>query len=314
MKKEELIKKKNVVLVIPGRKIVNGVDTGRKAMVVYVTKKVALRDLSKEDMVPKEIEGLESDVQVTKQIEALSRLEKYRPMPGGVNGGHPNITYGTISPLRIKGRLYIYSNAHVIGDCNAGEIGDQIWQPARACGGSPTDTIGHLHIRPLLHFEGDGSICPIANIYVKIGNAIARFLGSQSRVPAPVSNAINKVDCAVGLPIEEADLLEEILDIGKPAGFAETHITDVIKKSGATSDLTRGTVVDTEGASRVNYGSLGTALFDDQIITTAIASPGDSGSLVFNEKNELVGALFGGNDDFTIVNKISNIIDALGLN
>lgn len=313
MKRAEIIKKKNVILVIKGRKIVGGVDTGRDAMVVYVTKKVLLRDLSKEDIVPRIIEGLESDVQETKKIDALSRLEKYRPMPGGVSVSHPNVTSGTGSPLKIKQRLYIFSNAHVTGDCNDGQIGDQTWQPGRAYGGSPADTVGHLFIRPLIHFEGDGSICPVANIYIKLGNFFAWLLRSQSRIPPAISNAINKADCAVSLPVDETDLLEEILGIGKPAGFAEAYIADAIKKSGATSELNHGTVLDTEGASRVSYGGRGTALYDDQIVTTAIASPGDSGSLVFNEKNEIVGALFAGNDSFTIVNKISNVLEALGL-
>jgi S1-C subfamily serine protease len=315
MKKSDIIKKKNVVLVIRGRKKVNDVDTGRVAMVVYVTKKVPLNQLSKEDIVPAEIEGLESDVQITNQIDALSRTDRIRPMPGGVSGGHPNVTAGTISPLRIKGRLYIVSNNHVIGACNDSELGDQTWQPGRADGGSQADTIGHLYICPLIHFEDAGGMCPWANRFVNFGNFLAKHVfRSRQRIPAPVLDVLNKVDCAVSLPVDEDDLLEEILDIGMPAGFAEAQIADVIKKSGRTSELTRGTVLDTEGVSRVSYGSYGNASFEDQIITTAIAQPGDSGSLVFNEQNKVVGLLFAGSDQFTIVNKISNVLEALGLN
>jgi S1-C subfamily serine protease len=315
MNKSDIIKKKNVVLVIRGRKKVNDIDTGRVAMVVYVTKKVPLNQLSKKDVVPAEIEGLESDVQITTQIDALSRTDRIRPMPGGVSGGHPNVTAGTISPLRIKGRLYIISNNHVIGACNDSELGDQTWQPGRADGGSQADTIGHLYICPLIHFEDAGGMCPWANRFVDLGNFLAKHVfRSRQRILAPVLDVLNKVDCAVSLPVDEDDLLEEILDIGMPAGFAESQIADVIKKSGRTSELTRGTVLDTAGVSRVSYGSYGNASFEDQIITTAIAQPGDSGSLVFNEQNKVVGLLFAGSDQFTIVNKISNVLEALGLN
>jgi len=316
MKKSDIIKKKNVVLVIPGRKKVNGVDVGREAMVVYVTKKVSLSALSKEDIVPEIIEGLESDVQVAKQIDALSsRHDKWRPMPGGVSVSHPSVTSGTGSPLRIKGRLYIVSNAHVLGDCNDGEIGDQTWQPGSAYGGSPVDTIGHLYIRPLINFEGNGGQCPWANGFVKFGNLLAKHVfRSHYRIPSPVLDFLNRVDIAVSLPIDENDLLEEILGIGQPAGFAEAQIADVIQKSGATSEVNQGAVLDTAGVTRVSYGSRGTAAFEDQIITTAIASPGDSGSLVFNMQNGLVGVLFAGSDQFTIINKISNVLEALGLN
>jgi S1-C subfamily serine protease len=316
MKKAEVLKKKNVVLVIPGRKLIRGVDAGRKAMVVYVTKKVPLRELSKADMVPEEIEGLESDVQITSQIVALStRHDKWRPMPGGVSVSHPAVTSGTGSPLRIKGRLYIVSNAHVIGDCNDGEIGDQTWQPGSAYGGTPLDTIGHLYLRPPIHFEEEGGMCPWANRFVDLGNFLAKHVfRSRQRIPSPVLDVLNKVDIAVSLPIDEDDLLTEILGIGEPAGFAEAQIADVIQKSGATSEVNQGAVLDTAGAARVSYGSRGTAAFDDQIISTAIASPGDSGSLVFNMQNGLVGVLFAGSDQFTIINKISNVLEALGLN
>lgn len=316
MTKTEIIKRKNVVLVIPGRKLVRGVDAGRQAMVVYVTKKIPLRELSKDDIVPEEIDGVESDVQITSPIVALqSRHDKWRPMPGGVSVSHPAVTSGTGSPLRIKGRLYIISNAHVIGNCNDGEIGDAIWQPGSAYGGTPLDTIGHLYIRPPIHFEEEGGDCPFANGWSKLGTLIAKYVfGSHYRVPAPIYEALNKVDIAVGLPIDERDLLEEILGIGKVAGFAEAHIADVIQKSGATSEVNQGTVLDTTAPARVSYGSGRTAAFEDQIVTTAIASPGDSGSLVLNMENGLVGVVFAGSDQFTIANKISNVLEALGLN
>lgn len=298
MKRNEIAKKKNVVLVIKGHKIISGIDTGREAIVVYVTKKEPLSVLAKRDIIPTKIEGIESDVQETGEIRALARTGKYRPMPGGVGGSHPNISAGTINPITIEETKYIISNAHVSSDCNNGQVGDQTWQPGKADGGGPPDTIGHLFKYVPIHFEDDQIKCPIVRAIVNIFR----------------QNNTNKVDCAVSLPIDETDLKDEILDIGTPAGFAEAQINEAIKKSGRTSELTHGTVLDIYGVARVNYGKHGTAIFEDQIITTPIAQPGDSGSLVFNEENKLVGMLFAGSDAFTIVNKITNVMNALGLN
>jgi len=291
-----------VVLVIEGHKVVGGVDTGREAIVVYVTKKERLSALTKKDIIPVRIEGIESDVQETPEIRALARTDRYRPMPGGVSGGHPNVSAGTISPLTINEIKYIFSCAHVISDCNRGKLGDQTWQPGRAHGGEPNDTIGHLLKYVPIRFEEDGIQCPVVRAIINIFDAIT---GRQVD--------INKVDCAISLPIDPADILDKILDIGVPSGFAEAQVNEAIKKSGATSELNNGIVVYINGLSRVSYGDDGFALFGDQIVTTAIAEPGDSGSLVFNTRNEIVGAAFAGNDTFTIVNKISNVLNALGL-
>jgi V8-like Glu-specific endopeptidase len=55
------------------------------------------------------------------------------------------------------------------------------------------------------------------------------------------------------------------------------------------------------------------AVFEDQVLTTAIAQGGDSGSAVLNENNQVIGLLFAGSDAIAIVNKIANVIEGLGL-
>ena len=307
---QELLKKKNVVAFIPGHKVVAGVDTGRDAMVVYVTEKVPLRELSKEDIVPKRIKGLESDVQVSTKIDALSRTDKYRPMPGGVSGSHPDVTSGTINPFKPSEIMYLISNKHVTAPDGA-DLGDQTWQPGSFYGGGPADTVGHIIDIVPVHYAGD-SDCLIMRAIIKGLNFLARGLGSSSTIPNAISTPMNKVDVALSKPIDEKDILEEILGIGKPAGFNFNEVTigAAVKKSGATSEVTHGTILGSGGVATVNYGDK-VAVFTDQIFTTAIASPGDSGSLVLNSENEIIGLLFAGSDTLTIVNKISNVLAAL---
>jgi len=307
--KKELLLKKNVVLVYTGRKVVGGLDVGRPAIRVGVTKKLPLTQLKPDDQIPKTFEGMETDVYEDKMPKAL-RTGRYRPMPGGVSGGHPAISAGTLSPMTIHGVKYIISNAHVLANSNDADLGDQTWQPGAYDGGQPSDTIGHLLRWVPIHFEDDESTCPIANMIIGFFNFLAELFHRHSRL-CTKSLDFNIVDAALSRAIDDNDLSDEILDIGVLTGFAEAHLSDSIKKSGRTTAVTHGTVLDTEGAAKVDYGSNGVAMFEDQIITTKIAEGGDSGSLVLNDRNEIVGLLFAGGDTMTIVNKISNVIDAL---
>lgn len=316
MKREELLKKKNVVAIISGHKLVGGIDTGRDAIIVYVTKKMPLSELSKQDVIPKTIQGIESDVQETGEIRALEmdRTKKWRPSPCGVSIAHFRVTAGTLGMIVRRDNIpYILSNNHILANSNEAYTGDECWQPSRLDGGSSADTIGHLSDFAKIEFEGDESTCPIARLWATIFNLSAKLFHRKSR-QSPIVSAINKVDCAIARPLLDEDIAEEILEIGKPAGFnfSEVKSGDAVKKSGRTSGVTRGTVIGSTGIAKVNYGDR-VAVFEDQIFTTAIAQGGDSGSVVLNEKNEVIGLLFAGSDSLTIVNKIANVVDALGL-
>jgi hypothetical protein len=311
---KELLKKKNVVAVVKGHKFIGGVDTGRDAIVVYVTKKVPLSELSKADIVPKKIRGLESDVKISGEIRALAvdRTTKWRPAPGGVSIGHPDITAGTLGMVVKKnGVRHILSNNHVLANCNDANIGDQTWQPGKADGGVSIDIIGHLTNFVPIGFISESS-CPIWRLIIRGLNKVAGWLGSSSSLHA-VSTPINKVDCALSTPIDDEDISDEILEIGKAAGFnLEVKVDDAVKKSGRTTGVNHGTVIGVEGVANVGYGDK-IAMFEDQIVTTPIAQGGDSGSMVLNENDEVIGHLFAGSDTLTIVNKIANTIEALGL-
>jgi len=317
MNKAELLLKKNVVIVYRDKKTVGGLPTDRDAIVVGVTEKIPLSCLAPEDRIPEQIDGIETDVIETEPIRALPakkipRTGRHRPMPGGVSGGHPQVSAGTISGLDIEGTKYIASNAHVIANCGDCEVGDLIWQPGRLDGGTIEDTIGHLAKWVPIHFVDDPDSCPLAHLFERGVNWFLKLTRFHHRI-CTYTTRMNKVDAAVGWPIADDDVLLEVLDIGVPAGFGEARIGNILKKSGRTTELLQGPVIDTEGASKVSYGGYGTALFDDQIITRKIAEPGDSGSLVFREDNVLVGWLFAGNNQFTIVNKIWNILEELDM-
>jgi len=152
---KELFKKPGVVLVGRGKKITNGINTGRDCVVVGVIKKVPIETLNLKDIIPGKvyltdymagIKGIETDVVETGVIRALDdRTAKYRPAPGGVSIGHYQVTAGTLGMVvRKNGVRYILSNNHVLANENKAQIGDSILQPGVYDNGTATDEIAKL--------------------------------------------------------------------------------------------------------------------------------------------------------------------------
>jgi len=298
----------NVRLVGKGKKVTEGLNTGRDAIVIGVTQKLPRILLRKREIIPSTYKGVETDVIEVGEIRAL-RTTKHRPAPGGVSIGHPQVTAGTLGMvIRSSDARYILSNNHVLANSNNAQIGDPIYQPGVHDGGGVGDTIAHLVDFIPIGFS-EVSTCPIANLIANVCNWIAEVFNRQTRLKA-VAEPINLVDCAIALPENDADVSDEILEIGIPCGFDEVRVGDRVKKSGRTTGLNYGEVTITDATARVNYG-VGTAMFAEQIITTKLAEGGDSGSVVLNEENNVIGLLFAGSENVTIVNNIFNVMDLL---
>lgn len=308
----DLFKLPNVVVVGTGLKVTKGVNTGKYAVIVGVTRKVSLIGLKKSEIIPQYYEGFETDVIETGEIRAL-RTSRHRPAPGGVSIGHIKVTAGTLGMVvRKNGIRQILSNNHVLANSNDAKIRDFILQPGRADGGiTPDDIIAHLTDFSVIHME-KASDCPVAKAIVWGLNGFASLFGRKTRIPQPILLQVNKVDCAIAEPIEDKYVSDEILEVGVPTGLGTVGIGEMVKKSGRTSGLNFGTVIMVDAIAKVNYPT-GVATFEDQILTTAIAEPGDSGSVVLTEENKIVGLLFAGSDQVTIMNKIGNVFTALGL-
>ena len=271
---KKLLKKENVVLVGMGKKITAGVNTQRYAIVVGVTKKVSVQTLSRKDVVPKKIKGVETDVIQVGEIKALDVEDapdhkiKYRPAPGGVSIGHKDITCGTLGMVvKRNGIIQILSNNHVLANENKAEIGDAIYQPGPYDGGTADDEIAKLSDFVPIEFNGGiippPSDCPIANFTIKALNLIAGVFGRKTRLQAviPKATAVNTVDCALAKPNKDEDVLTSILEIGKPSGEAEADVGMKVKKSGRTTGLNHSEIALIDAVANVGYSS-GSAVFD----------------------------------------------------
>jgi hypothetical protein len=315
--RDQLLKRSNVIATGVGYKITGGQITTTLSLVCSVIKKVAASQLSSRDMVPATLEGTPTDVVQTGIIRALqSTTDKHRPAPGGVSIGHRDITAGTLGCLVQKdGQKFILSNNHVLANSNQAEIGDPILQPGPYDGGTyPDDHIAALEDFVPINIIGQPSECPIATGTTSLLNGLAKLLGSQVRMEATNQQALeNLVDAAIARPLNSEDVTEEILQIGTIQGATAGELGMAIKKSGRTTGLTNGIIEQVDVSVNVQYGQNQIAMFTDQLMAGAMSQGGDSGSVVLDDNNRLVGLLFAGSDTTTVINRIENVFSALGI-
>ncbi len=317
--KDAILSKPNVVGVGIGYKVIKGRRTDELCTVVLVRQKIPEAGLDPEALVAPEIDGVATDVVQVGNLWALqSPIDRWRPAPGGVSLGHYQVTAGTFGSVvrdRATGERLILSNNHVLANSNDANPGDPILQPGVADGGKvENDTIARLERFCPIEFSTLPPVCPLAIGVVNMANALARVLGSRHRLQAIQSDptASNLVDAAVARPLDNNDILAEILVIGVVGGTTEATLGMSVRKSGRTTGLTTGEITVLEATVDVGYGSGRTARFDEQIVTSPMSSPGDSGSLlVAGDSQHAVGLLFAGSDQTTIHNPIQAVLDCL---
>ncbi|MFU8891032.1 MAG: hypothetical protein ACNA76_05150 [Anaerosomatales bacterium] len=310
----ELLERPNVVATGVGFKETDGVRTGEIGIVCSVEQKVPAAELTAAQLVPRSVDGVVTDVVATGPLRALSaHLERHRPAPGGVSIGHRDITAGTLGCTVRRGQaLYILSNNHVLADVNRAQPGDPILQPGPYDGGRlPDDAIAVLETFVPIHLLEEESGCGTARAVTSLLNGVSRLLGSGARLKAVSARAVeNLVDAALALPLDESWLAPEILGVGRVRGVARVELGMRLRKSGRTTGVTSGEVVQVDVTADVRMGER-TARFADQFMAGAMSQGGDSGSLVVDGEDRAVGLLFAGSDTTTICNRIEHVLAAL---
>lgn len=316
----DLIARRNVVAVGVSVKVVNGIPTEDICITCFVKEKVSKDKLYKTDILPNKIDDVLLDVVEVGEIVAQGRKSKNRPAPGGVSLGHPQVTAGTLGMwLHKNGKPVILSNNHVIANSNNASIGDNIYQPGDADGGSFSDTIAKLlqfkpidwngnnlidaAIAEVDETAGGGSSCFIANFFASILNFFSNIFQRNTQLVPMLKQDVSDI---VDYSIYEYAL--------SPSTVVEPSLNMRIKKSGRTTGITTGTIIAIDAVVDVGYGNGKVARFVDQILTTNISAGGDSGSVVTTENEQgLVGLLFAGSTQVTVLNKISHVLDEFGL-
>ena len=317
--KETILRKPNVVGVGTGFKEVRGRRTTDLCVVALVRVKVPRAGLAEDALVPSRVEGIPTDVVEVGELRAeQARTDRWRPAPGGISVGHFKVTAGTLGTVvqdRAGGGRLILSNNHVLANSNQAIVGDPVLQPGAIDGGSTnSDTLARLERFVEIQFNQEPPTCGIAKLVAELLNRLARLVGSRHRLRVIQENpqAVNRVDAAVAKPLNPADLLPEILDIGEVQGTVAPTLGMAVRKSGRTTGFTTGQVNVIETTVTVNYGDNRTARFEGQFVTTPMSQGGDSGSLLVDgETLRAVGLLFAGSAQATIYNPIQDVLEGL---
>jgi hypothetical protein len=317
--KAEIMAKPNVVGVGVGYKVRGGREAQELSVITLVERKISKDGLDPGALVPRQVNGVSTDVVEVGELRALqSPKDRWRPSPGGVSLGHFRISAGTLGVVvrdRATSVRLILSNNHVLANSNDAQPGDAILQPGGADGGKvDDDTIAMLERFVPILFNTEGGQCNVAAGYAHLGNVIAAILGSSHRVePIHVNpQATNLVDAAVARPVNDEDVLDEILVIGGIEGTRPGELGMPIRKSGRTTGFTTGEIVAMEATVNVNFGAGRIATFEGQFVAGPMSQGGDSGSLVVaGDSPHAVGLLFAGSAQTTIFNPIQPVLDLL---
>jgi len=316
----DFLKKQNVVAVGIGYKISGGIKSTRLSIICSVEQKLSRAQLYREDLIPQHVNGVVTDVVETGRMRALAiHRQRHRPAPGGVSIAHRDVTAGTLGcVVKKNGQHMILSNNHVLANSNAAQVGDAILQPGSFDGGTfPGDHIANLfEFIPINLSGGSGlpSNCSIARRFVSMLNIFAAISGSRTRLQAvSIQTADNLVDAAIAKPLADNDISTNILDIGDIGGMRQGLLGMAIQKSGRTTEHTTGLIDQVDVTVDVQYGGGQVGRFTDQILAGPMSQGGDSGSVVLDTDNNLIGLLFAGSDTTTIINRMEHVFSALDL-
>lgn len=288
---------------------VNGVDVGFKYKDGKRTDEVTIRVLvgrkkktvSGKQQIPSEINGIRTDVieSVVMPFVASQKLDdatllvdatKYSTLKGGMSmgpersvGGYVFVgTLGCIVKDNATNNPMLLSNFHVMCVDDGWHVGDNMCQPGRVDGGVPnTDRVGAL-ARAVLSNHVDGAICSLSG---------------------------RPYDCS-------------IIDLGDVKGTASAVLNSPVSKRGRTTLLTKGFVDSINATLSIDYGDgLGVVTLNNQIgirpdtgLNPKFSDHGDSGSVVMDANNKIIGLLFGGNSSgYTYINPISYVLSELNI-
>lgn len=321
--KDSLLKKENVIGVGYGIKEKRAQRTGEEAVVVLVKEKKPAHKINKKDMIPQALNSIKTDVIEIGEIHFLQqRTVKARPAQPGMSIGHYKISAGTLGGVvkdKRSAQTMILSNNHVLanisnGKDNRAKKGDLILQPgAYDDGKEPDDVIAYLERFVPVHRGEAEPECKIAVAVEKLANFVIHFLRPNYNFKLLKQGKNNTVDCALARPVSNDVINSSIIEIGKVNGTGEAEVDMKVQKSGRTSGYTTGKVVAVNTTVTVNISENETATFEDQFVTTPISKAGDSGSLVLDMNNNVVGLLFAGSEKATVCNRIENVMKELSI-
>lgn len=304
-----------------GLKETKGQITDTLCIRVYVLEKKDNSQLPAQEVLPSEINGIPTDVNVIPSFNACTDEKTYRPLKGGiqitnrivvqdpVSFGN-EIAHGTLGCMALdneSGKVVLLSNWHVLMANNA-KVGDRIYQPAPA-------RIPDLSLSALPYYPTDNvnAVATIVKgiINEKVDAAIAVIDYPRINGNAQFVNEINGLSVN-GMPAKNvivgqttAIAGQTVFKVGEVSGRTEGRIVDINYPT---------TTFPIEGTARTFRGQIAIQSVDP---SAHFSEKGDSGSVIIDKHNNIVGLLFASNGNakpqITLANHIADVTDALNI-
>lgn len=287
-----------------GLKETNGKLTDELSFRVYVAQKIALSDLPTEQKIPSSFKGIKTDVILSFNDDPLDCQDTthYDPIVGGItitmdslfiDGG----TLGCLTTLNgtsTKDNVGLLSNRHVL----TGALNRPIYHPFfNESGTSILDVkssnegvianLHHIGTQSNTNFHYPEDLDPTAHPYY-LDCALGKVTTSHSSCcPTNCGTKYNAI----------------IQDLGPIRGVRRIQASDIdpvtpmiVRKRGRRTGLTQGRVVEANATYDTNnpkHGAILIAPIEDNCEgLRKFADHGDSGSVIMNAQDEVIGLLF----------------------
>lgn len=280
-----------------GRKYVGGRATEQFALVFFVRRKLYPRLVPKGQFVPKEIHcDCRGD-----NVVALTDVE---PLRRGLN--LLEYLQKTLQLLVLSHRC---ENCQLMTKLSGGTCISAKHGATGTLGGIVTDPNTKPHRRFILS---------CAHVLTSVNDEVTQPSVTQpfNRTVATVyktlplsSTAVNTADAALALIDDKILHHKEILGLGVPSDAGLAAVNDKVFKSGGKTCVTNGFVRCLSATCKV-----GSRLFSNLIVIEHMGARNqDSGALILDEKNKILGILIGGNDCYKFATDIDTVKLKLGI-
>lgn len=316
---ELLLKISGVHHVSIGLKETAGHITDSLCIRIYVREKRDTGDLQAHEVLPSEINGIPTDVNIIPGFSACIDEKQYRPLKGGIqitnriiakerDGYSTEVAHGTLGCFAIRnddGKRVLLSNCHVLL-ANSGKVGDRVYQPAPAV--VPDLSSDQLPLRPTDDKNAVGRIVR-AVIDEKVDAAIAELneganeVSDLNEINGLSENGRPRYNVILGQGIAIAGQI--VFKVGEVSGRTEGRIVDINYPT---------TTFPIEGQERTFKGQIAI-----QSVNAAhhFSERGDSGAAIVDIDNRIVGLMFANNGNanpqITLANHIADVVSAMNI-
>lgn len=293
---DDFLSRPGVVGVDLGEKTVRGRGTGRLAIVVFVRHKGPAAQFD----IPPDVLGVPTDVvedsfaphHTIASPEGVGGAERHEQLLGGIGIGPsravrlvpPDVpepddyviagTLGALVTPRRRRLVMGLTSFHVACVDDAWAVGDPMVHPSRVDGGHP--------------------------VHDRVG-ALAR---------AALSSRVDAAAIMLTTPRHRP----EVVELGPVLGPGAARVGQRVRKRGRTTAVTEGVVASTDAAITLDFGvGLGVRTLHDQIRieTPRFADHGDSGAVLLDDDNRVVGLYLGGSPSRGFANPVEPVLDEL---